>query len=318
MGSYNINSGFGSVMASNLPRGIVGKTFIVGKAALAYRDIYNDISPTDLDGKARFFATVNAAFAACTANAGDTIMVLPGHTETVTATSIAFNVAGVKVVCLGNASNQAVFTYGAAAATITITGANSSWTGGNFVANFADVVAAFTVGDAVNFRLDGGIFTDTSAILNFLVVIATGATNNQADGLTVVNNYWLSLPTIAGAFVSILANEKRLLVDNNFADKASTSDVGHFITLSSKIISGARITRNTCIVVGATGATVGIFLTGSGTTSTGLVADNRCASLDTTTELMFTASTGLKFFDNYYTGIADKSGYLVPAADSAA
>ena len=38
---------------------------------------------------------------------------------------------------------------------------------------------------------------------------------------------------------------------------------------------------------------------------------------DTTTELIATAGTGLKFFENYYTGTADASGKLWPVVDAA-
>lgn len=316
--NYNLNSGYGRIVANRLASGLAGKIVIVGKAAIAHRDIYSEIFVPDADGKVLFAATVNAAMSLCTAGAGDTVYVLPGHTETVTATSIAMNVAGVNVVCLGQGASAPIFTYGAAAATITVTGANNSWTGGRFVANFLDVAAAFTIGAAVNFKLQGAVCVDTSSVLNFLSIVVTGSTNNEADGLTVVGCSWYALATTSNAFVSILANERHLVITDNFMDAAATNDAGHFITLSSKVILGARILRNTCIVVGSTGAAVGIFLTGSGTTSTGLVAENKCASLDTTSELMFTAGTGLKFFDNLYTGVADKSGYLVPAADSAA
>jgi hypothetical protein len=41
------------------------------------------------------------------------------------------------------------------------------------------------------------------------------------------------------------------------------------------------------------------------------------ASLDTTTELIATAGTGLAYFNNYYTGTADTSGKLWPVVDGA-
>lgn len=304
-------------MSEKIAMGGAGKTIVVGKSAIAHRDIYTQIFSPDANGVVRFADTVDAAVGLCTANAGDTIIVLPGHTETVTSTSIALDVAGVNVLCLGSGSNRPTFTFSTAAATITVTGANTTWKGGLCVANFADVASAFTVGAAVNFKLDGGEFRDTSSILNFLSIVVTGATNNQADGLTVVNNYWHGLAATANAFVSVLANERYINISDNFVDKAATNDAGQFITLSSKIILGARIARNRLIVVGATGAAVGIFGTGSGTTSTGIVENNYVSSLDTTGELIFTAGTGLKFFENYYTGTADASGKLWPVVDAA-
>lgn len=314
---YNKNSGYGRLIAERLNLGITGKLFIVAKSGIASRNVYSQIFDVDPEGKARFFSTVDAAVGECTANAGDTIVVLPGHTETITSSNTTLDVAGINVICLGSGSNRPTFTFSTAAATITVSAANVSWKGGLFVANFADVASAFTVGAAVNFKLDGGEFRDTSSILNFLSVVVTGSTNNQADGLTVVNNYVYGLAATANAVVSILANENYINVSDNFADKAATNDAGQFITLSSKVILGARIARNRLILVGATGATVGIFLTGSATTCTGIVENNYVASLDTTTELIATAGTKLKFFENYYTGTADASGKLWPIVDVA-
>jgi len=53
-----------------------------------------------------------------------------------------------------------------------------------------------------------------------------------------------------------------------------------------------------------------------GSTNTGYVDGNKTQALDATTPILATASSGLVFGLNYYTHTADKSGYLVPAADS--
>lgn len=262
-------------------------------------------------------ATVQGAISLCTANKGDKIIVMPGHAETVTSTSINLSTAGVSVICLGTGLERPTFTYSTAAATITVSAANCSFVGGHHKANFLDVASAFTLGAAKDFKLLGNTFRDGTASLNFLSIVTTGATDNDADSLVVDSNEWYGLNTTPLAFVSILAAELRPRLTNNTVNLAATSG-GEFVTLAAKIISGAVIANNIHNVVGATGTTTGIFLTGSGTTSTGVVVGNIIASLDTTTELLFTAGTGLTYFENYYTGVADKSGYLVPAADSAA
>lgn len=262
-------------------------------------------------------ATVDAAIGKCTANVGDVVVLMPGHAETVTATNIALDVAGVTIVGLGNGLNRPTFTYGAAAATITVSAANCKWSGCHFIGNFDNVAAAFTIGAAKDFVLKDNTFRDNSSSLHFLSIVVTGATNNAADGLTVVGNTWHGLAAAPAAFVSVLGNLSFLKVTDNYTDMASTDDEGSFITLSSKVLLAADISRNRHVVVGSTGATVGIFLTGSATTCTGIVANNYVASLDTTTELIATAGTGLKFFENYYTGTADASGKLWPVVDAA-
>jgi hypothetical protein len=147
--------------------------------------------------------------------------------------------------------------------------------------------------------------------------VVTGSTNNAADGLTIAGNSWHGLAVAPAAFISVLGNLSFLDVRDNFVNMASTDDEGSFLTLSSKVLLSAQITGNKHVVVGATSNTVGIFLTGSATTCTGIVANNFVASLDTTTELIATAGTGLSYFENYYTGTADASGKLWPVVDGA-
>lgn len=261
------------------------------------------------------FTTIQAAVDA--AAAGDRIYVAPGHAETVTSSSLTLSKAGVTIVCLGNGLHQATLTYSTAAATINVTAANVTWIGGNFVANFADVAAAFTTGAAKDFRLSGGTFRDSSTILNFLSIVVTNTTDNAADGLTVLGNYWWGLAATCNAFISVLGDLDRLRVEHNDVNLRATNDAAHFITLTADTIRGAVIRHNSLIVLGATTSTVGIFLTGSATDSDGIVAYNHVASLDTTTELLATAGTKLTFIENYYTGTADASGKLWPAVDLA-
>jgi len=293
-----------------------GKVFVVGDSSTANLGALQEIFDTDNDGEPRYFSTLDGAVGACTASAGDTIYVMPGHAEAVTATSIDLDVAGITVVCLGNREDQATFTYGAAASTISVGADDITFIGGLHQATFADVASAFTVGAAEGFRLQDGKFEDTGASLNFLSIVTTGAVANQHDGLQVVGNTFYGLHATPLAFVSILEAIKDLVIQDNFIDSAATA-LMECVTFAAFDSVGTRITGNTQIVVGATGTTIGIFLTGSGTSHTGIVADNKSASLDTTTELFATAGTGLTYFNNYYTGVADKSGKLLPAVDAA-
>lgn len=294
-----------------------GRTFWVKPSTDAdYAKFFADHNVVE-DGTNSVYNTVDAAISACTSGRGDVVYVMPGHTETVTATSIAHDVAGVTVVGLGRGTSRPTFTFGAAAATITVSAANCGWENVRLVANFLNVASAFTLSTAKDFMVNNCSFVDTSSVLNFLSCVVTGATNNDADGLTVTNNYVTSLPTTDGAFVSILQALTKLTIEGNDVFKAATNNAGHFITLAAKVITNARIRNNVLVVVGATTATVGIFLTGSGTTSTGIVAYNLVTSLDTTTELIATAGTGLTFIENYYTGTADASGKLWPVVDGA-
>ena len=267
----------------------------------------------------RAMATIDQAvsLAAVNANSGDIVAVLPGHAETVSAINVALDVAGVSILGFGVGRARPVLTFDAAGSTITVSAANVLMAGFQHDSTILDCASAYTIGAGADFNLIGNTFDDTSATLNFLSIVTTGATDNEADRLTILGNNWYGLNATPLAFVSILAAELGLNIQGNDVDSASTADVGHFITLAAKIVNGTRIRHNTLTVVGSTGAAVGIFLTGSGTTSTGDVSYNNVASLDTTSELIATAGTGLKFFENYYTGVADASGKLWPVVDAA-
>jgi hypothetical protein len=274
---------------------------------------YASDSNSGLD-RTRPLATVDAAIGKATANNDDAIILLPGHAEAVTATSIALDVAGVSIYGVGNGLKRPTFTYGATDSTITVSAANCKWQGCHFIGALDNVVTAFTIGAAKDFRLVNNTFRDNSAALHFLAIVTTGATNNAADGLTLIGNEWHGLAVAPGPFLSVLGNLSFLKVLGNYVCMASTDDEGSFMTLSSKVLLQAEIGWNKHIVVGSTGAAVGIFLTGSATTCTGIVHNNYVSSLDTTAELIATAGTGLSYFANLYTGEADLSGKVWPLA----
>jgi len=298
---------------SSLPLALTGKIMVVGDSGTANRDMLVELFGYDPDGKVRFYSTLDAAVGGCTANAGDIILVAPGHAETVTSTSIVLDVAGITIINLGQGSNRPTYTFGAAAATITVSAADITWKGGLLVGNFDNVASAFTVGAAKNFRLEGTSAIDNSNALHFMSIVTTGSTDNAADGLTVVGNEWYGLALAPLAFVSILGNCNHVLLTDNQVNMAATNDVGHFVTIAAKVVLNFRCLRNMLRVTGATNATVGIFLTGSSTTNNGIVANNYVDSLDVTSPLLATAGTKLSFFENYYPIAADKNGALLPA-----
>ena len=111
---YNLNSGFGQVIGQ-LPFLGSGKHFIVGDSSTANLDILKQLFGYDPDGTLRYFDDIDAAIGECTANAGDTILVMPGHSETVSAASgITADVAGVSIIGLGVGSDVPVISFGTA------------------------------------------------------------------------------------------------------------------------------------------------------------------------------------------------------------
>lgn len=266
----------------------------------------------------RAVATIQQAIDKCTAAKGDVVVVMPGHAETVTATSIAINKSGITIVGLGNGSARPTLTYGAAAATITVSVANVTVKNIVHVANFDDVAVAYTLTTAKQFRVEGSEFLDTSSVLHFVSLVSTTTTDNAADGLAFVGNLVYGLAATDGPCVVVAGNILRLNISDNVVDKAVTNDAAHLVSLAAKAATGARIERNRCTFAALSNQSAGTLITGSGTASSGIVADNYVAQIDTSTALIATAGTKLSFIQNFMSGAADKSGTIFPAADDPA
>lgn len=70
------------------------------------------------------FATVDYAIGKCTASQNDTIYVMPGHAETVTA-AVTVDIAGISIIGIGNGRNRPALTVSGAIDLITVTAANA-------------------------------------------------------------------------------------------------------------------------------------------------------------------------------------------------
>jgi hypothetical protein len=294
----------------DIPVSLLGKYFYV-------QSTLGNAGNTGLD-PASPLATITQALAKCTANKGDVIVCMPGHTSTISAASgLNINVAGVTVVALGNGSLRPTITLDTAAgATIAMSAANCTLKGFIITANYADITVAI-ITSAADCRIEGCSFRETATNMNFLSCIATNATANASDGLTIINNERISIDAAALAFVSILANTNRLVIVGNFDSQSSAADVGHFLIMGSFVCLHAKIIANVLVINGDNNAqATGVFATGSSTTSTGVVAYNVAGSLATTSELFDTATLDFMHFENYYTGTIAKNGKLWPAADA--
>lgn len=100
-------------MATNFPSGLLsygvpvlpGAPLTTGK----YFFVHSGTGNSGASGKTpdEAVSTIDAAVGLCTANKGDVIIVMPGHTETVTAAAgLDLDVAGITIVGLGNGSNR--------------------------------------------------------------------------------------------------------------------------------------------------------------------------------------------------------------------
>lgn len=318
----NINTGIGSVVArAMVQEQCTGNVYIVGKAGLAVLNNAQNLFPaTNADGSRVYHATLDAAVSASTANRGDLILILPGHTETISsATALALDVAGVAIVGIGRGSLRPTFTLGTATTTtIGVSAANIKVKNVIVVANFADIVSAFTLTTAVGFTLEDVEVRDTSAILNFLNVIDTNTTTNDADDLTLLRVRRLGAgATTATRIIKMDGTNARLRVKDCYFAHLNVDDGALFMAIATgKVVTDMEVDNCVFNFVGVSSATAGVLITTNGSTNSGFIKNSFVKHLDTTTEIMVTASSGFVFTDLKASAVADKQGYLVPAADA--
>lgn len=263
---------------------------------------------------ATVFGTAGA-YAKCTAANGDIIVCLPGHVETLSASTAAAK-SGVSVVGIGQGALRPTFTMDTLnTTTILVSAANQSWSNCIFTANFLSIAAAFTLSTAKNFSLRNCLFNETSGVLNFLNIVKSTGAANTVDGLTMVGNQWTGLGTTSVNTFNLNADTvDRLTATGNLVVNATTVDQASLIVQTAGILTNLECGYNRTYRKNTT-STASLISVG-GTTSTGFVHDNYTQTLDTATNVLFVTTVGLSAFENYITGAVGASGFIIPARDT--
>lgn len=265
---YNINSGHGQLRANRLESGKVGTVFVVGKSSVAHRAAYTEIFSTDPAGKILFASTIAGAVAQATANSGDTIYVLPGHTESVSAAAgIALSTAGIALVGLGYGANRPTITFDTATtATMTITAANVSIENFIFTQAFDAIVSPIVI-SAANVSIKNCYFMVANATYQATQMILTTA---AANNLLLQGNRFIGTSDAGTtAAVTLVGGDNATIIDNDFIG-AYSSGVGAIRSITT-LNTNCVIRRNTIVNVTAS-ATKGITLL---TGSTGVITENK-------------------------------------------
>ena len=265
------------------------------------------------------FATLDYAIGQCTANRGDIIFVKPGHAETLSsAGAITADVAGVAIVGLGSGTLRPTFTLDTAATTtISVTAANVSFKNLRFLANYADITSVFTTTTAKEFTLEDCFIGAVATNMNFLNVIDTSATTNDTDGLYVSGCRWVEPDTATLGFIKMDGtNDRVTFIDNDLTLGVKNNTASFMAIATGKVVTSLKCVGNRLYRLNTDTATGGLLITTDGSTNTGIIAQNFAQHADTAGEVLVTASSGFGFFNNYASGVAGASGYLLPAADS--
>lgn len=285
----------------------------IGRGKIVYVD--SAVNGSDGSSPGTALGTLDAAFAKCTANRGDKIIVLPNHSETVTGVGgITADVAGVSVIGVGRGKQRPrILMDGAATVDVAVSAADVTFENIEFAAGHADIVRCFNI-TAKGCGLYGIVFSDNAAAENWLTPIkATSTTDNNADGLEVVGCRWNSIDAAGLEFIEFNADLADLVVQSNYVVHEGTA---------SPLVLGAtgkdipyhdirwnflshKMTANELLINVDTAANPGI------------IAHNRVRHADvTSTHDLGIDGLGSALFDNLSTSTDSVSGFVLPAIDS--
>ncbi len=226
------------------------------------------------------FATIDYAVGQCTANKGDTIYVLPGHAEVVSAAGgLDLDVAGITIIGLGNGSLQPTVTLDTAdTVDVDIDAANIMIENLHFRANFADIVAAIDV-NADDFTLRRCRFSELAANMNALIWVQDAAAGGS-DRITIEDCHAIALDAANTHFVNFAGTGDGHIVRNNILiGDWGTMAIGGAGVITNCAILDNRIynaanTNDACINLAATatGIVMGNMACGAAAQANGITA----------------------------------------------
>jgi hypothetical protein len=305
---YNPNSGWGAAVMASLPLTLTGKIFVVGDSSTANRDMLQEIFGRypDPDGDIRFFDTIDAAVGACTANAGDVILVAPGHTEDIAAaTSLVVDVAGVSIIGLGTGSNRPELNFSNTAGSVEMDAANTRLSNVILKADVSAVVVGVNV-DADNVQIDNCLFTYNATGDDFITMIDVDGVN----GAVIKDNVLKAEEGAAGCDEAIRLDD---CDDVTIAGNHITGDFTDGAIIGEGAAGSNLVIKDNTIYNADT--TAG-FLVDLNVAFTGLLAGNRMGTLFATAPETAVDPGSLLSVENYVANAVDESGALVPTAVS--
>lgn len=290
-------------VAQSLPFTSGGKIFVVGNSSVAG---YNDIVQKFGMGPAAWYNTIDAAISACTANRGDIVLVSANHTETVTSTSIACDIAGVTIIGLGSGSMKPTLNFTATSSTINVTASDCTWQNFRFTAGIGDVVTAVLHATAAKNTKYIDIEFFATSTFNFVNCYTLGAAN-ISDGCRWERNYLRTADAGQLALCITAAAQNDLKFYNNFVMHAATA--AGLLTAAAADLLGLDV-RGNFVQTGQTDGSVGVFVITTSTASSGCIVDNDMKTADAAANVAIPIASKVYAARNYIAG-ADEVGTVI-------
>lgn len=240
------------------------------------------------------FASIDYAVGNCTASNGDIIIVLPGHSETITGTDITIDVAGVTVVGLGSGSLMPQIKHNHADAEVSIAADNVTWQGIRHSADVTSVKVAIEIEDGSDYCTVKDCVFDvvTTGTDEFLVSVRT---NDASNGALIDGNYFdMGIGGAVAAISFTKDTDSTVVKGNTVMGDYSTACINGITTKSTKLII-----EDNLLINGATddiGSEPVIELL---TASTGVIRRNDIVCNLATKAASIVADTCM-LFENYY------------------
>lgn len=254
-------------------------------------------------------ATIDYAYNQCTTARGDTIYVLPYHSETKTtgAAVVTMDYADVAIIGIGTGSARPKIILDHADATISVTGVNNTLKNLWIESDVVDLVAAVTAAaTADGLCIEDCYFTDGGLTEEMLIGISLAA---GCDNCVIRNNrFWADVSADTGATtmaIKLAGESANTLIDGNWAYGHYATDV---IDAQTALATNLRIVNNLLINIDS-GA--GLAYTGHAGTTGVLARNGMCGGKNNTQPV--NQVTLMYAFENYGCDLPGTSCLVSPA-----
>jgi len=272
------------------------------------------------------YRTVQDALNKSTNN--DCIILMPGHTESLTTTgntvssgalTVDSSHVNVTVWGLGNYDYQPTFTLSSASAKVQIAGANTR------LHNIKLISGTTATANGILVEAKGAMITNcrfeevVASTYCFHDCITTSDTNNGSDGLYVANCYFQQ-PTAAGSCSILIlgAHHEVTILNNDFVCGWTSAGTAEAPILMADTVSiyGLNIGYNRISVAMASGTAFGINVgskVGKGCIHNNYVqCESSAAGGDGIPAVLVNATATISCINNYISGESGESGLLSP------
>jgi hypothetical protein len=256
-------------------------------------------------------ASIAGALTKCTANAGDYIYLLPGHTSTITgAASVEINVAGVTIEGLGNGAKRPTLTWSATDSSLAISAANVTLKNVITTISIDEVVSMFLVTGA-NATLDAVDFVPYGALGVTGQAIQWLLTSTAGDGICIKNckHYQKTAAAANQVWIDLNGVDYPRVINNIGMFTAKAATASHWIGTTAAC-NEVEIANNRVLWLGAT--ITGVITCAAGTT--GMIYGNYVGSGTSVATATAIVADSAFVFENYWIDDAAASAILTPGA----